>query len=112
MPSNMMEVGHSLDCPESSHSYINDVPTEAALGSFPNPFNPTSTLEYALPSSGHINLSIFDITGRQVQTLIDQVMPRGQYQYTFDGSRLPSGVYFARLMGNGFSKTQKLVLLK
>ena len=73
----MMEVGHSLDCPESSHSYINDVPTEAALGSFPNPFNPTSTLEYALPSSGHINLSIFDITGRQVQTLIDQSCPAG-----------------------------------
>jgi hypothetical protein len=83
-----------------------------SLSAYPNPFNPITQLEYEVPSSGLVSLTIYDLTGRRVQTLIDQVMSTGQYRYSFDGSRLPSGVYFARLQGKGYSKTQKLMLLK
>ena len=65
-----------------------------------------------VPRRGTVTLSIYDITGRLVQTLANQAYEQGQYRVDFDGSRLPSGIYFARLQGRDFSKTQKLVLLK
>jgi len=87
-------------------------PSSFSLSSFPNPFNPTTTLEYTVPSSGRVSLTICDLTGRSVQTLTDRVLPAGSYRATFNGSTLPSGVYFARLQGKNFSTTQKLMLLK
>ena len=83
-----------------------------ALSAYPNPFNPTTVLSFDVPTSGRVRLVVYDITGRLVTTLTDQVCTQGNYRVSFDGADLPSGIYFARMSGKGFSKTQKLVLLK
>jgi hypothetical protein len=111
-PSNMMEVGRSRYCPDSAPLTSNIVPHALFIRPFPNPFNPITTIEYAVPGRDLVTLAIFDLTGRRVALLVDGTLNSGTYRYTFDGSRLPSGIYFARLQGSGFVRTQKLVLLK
>lgn len=79
---------------------------------YPNPFNPTTTIMYTIPYSGFVDLTIFDILGRKVLTLINDNQKRGDYSIKFDGSDLSSGVYFYRLMVNDFVSIKKLVLMK
>ena len=64
---------------------------------YPNPFNPATTIEYQLPTSSHVKLSVFDVLGREVATLVDARQPAGVYTVRFDGSNLNSGFYFYRL---------------
>jgi photosystem II stability/assembly factor-like uncharacterized protein len=87
-------------------------PTSFSLSTFPNPFNPTTTIAYDLPKSGHISLRVFDLLGREVIVLKNGMMEAGSHRATFDGSRLASGIYFARLEAAEFSQTRKLMLLK
>jgi hypothetical protein len=78
-----------------------------------NPFNPTTTIEFTLPSDGRVVLKIYDIVGRDVATLVDQNMKAGVYHQTvFDASLLASGVYFASLQFGGKQLLEKIVLLK
>ena len=98
--------------PERANTRTETVPQTFSLSAYPNPFNPNTVLSFDVPRSGKITLSVYDITGRLVQTLADRVYPQGSYRVTFDGSKLASGIYFARLQGNRISRTQKLVLLK
>ncbi len=79
---------------------------------FPNPFNPSTKISFSLPADGATTLHIFDSNGKLVQTLVDGQMNRGLYNFTFDGSKLASGVYFARLTSGKLVSTQKMVLLK
>ena len=98
--------------PSSSGNPPVSVATAYRLSAYPNPFNPNTTLSFDIPASSRVKISIYDITGRLVQTLADRVFSQGNHRIEFDGSSLPSGMYFARMQGNHFSKTQKLVLLK
>jgi hypothetical protein len=79
---------------------------------YPNPLNPTTTVSFSLPKSTSMKLSIFDITGRTVKTLSDEMMPAGEHQIAFDGTDLPSGIYLASLQAAGKTMTRKIVLLK
>ena len=79
---------------------------------YPNPFNPTTTIEFALPNAEQVKLTIFDILGRQVTTLIDKRMEAGQHSVTFDASRFATGVYFYNLQTSDFVETKKMMLLK
>jgi len=89
------------------------LPTEHTLiEAYPNPFNPSTALSFQLSASGHVNLSIYDVTGSKVATLIDGERMSGMYDLRFDGSDLPSGIYFARLTAGDLIQTQKLVLMK
>ena len=88
------------------------LPQSYSLAAFPNPFNPTTVLSFDVPTSGRMRLAVYDITGRLVQTLADRVYAQGNYRVSFDGANLSSGIYFARMSGKSFSRTQKLVLLK
>jgi len=105
---------HSSDFPELATPPARPVTVVRSftLSAFPNPFNPNTVLSFDIPRSSRVKISVYDITGRLVQTLADRVYPQGNFRITFDGSNLSSGIYFARLQGNSFSKTQKLVLLK
>jgi len=78
----------------------------------PNPFNPTTVLSYQLPVASHVNLRIYDMAGRLVVDLVNGWRDAGSQQITFDGSGLPSGIYFAKLEAGDYSQVQKLVLLK
>ncbi|MCB0722679.1 MAG: T9SS type A sorting domain-containing protein [Ignavibacteriae bacterium] len=95
----------------------NSVPTEFELSqNFPNPFNPATKIQYALPHDGKVQLVIYDILGREVVKLVNnEFRTAGRYISEFNGSRLASGVYFYRIMvneGKDFNKVKKMVLVK
>lgn len=79
---------------------------------FPNPFNPETNIKFNIPVSGNVSLKVFDISGKEVSTLINEVKPAGYYEVTFNGSNLSSGVYFYRLESNSFNVTRKMLLVK
>jgi len=79
---------------------------------YPNPFNSTATISFVLPSPEHVDLRVFDVTGRHVASVADQMFNAGVHSITYDASGLTSGVYFCRLMAGGFSQTRKMLLVK
>jgi len=79
---------------------------------YPNPFNPFTTIRFSIPTSGNINLKIYDILGREIKTLLNEFKPIGTYEVSFDGSGLASGVYFYQLRTGDFVETKKMILMK
>jgi hypothetical protein len=79
---------------------------------YPNPFNPSTTIKFELPKASHVNLSVFDVLGRQVSVLVNERRDAGVHEVKFDGSNLASGVYFYRLQAGDFVKTRQLMVLK
>ncbi|MBU1880479.1 T9SS type A sorting domain-containing protein, partial [bacterium] len=82
------------------------------MGTYPNPFNPTTTISYALPEAGKLSLKVFDVSGRLVATLVDGHRDAGYHEVTFDASNLASGVYIYQLKVNDFSTNGKVILMK
>jgi len=90
-----------------------EVPTEYALyQNYPNPFNPSTTIEFDIPERTNVKLVIYDILGREVETLIDKELEPGKYKVNFNATNLPSGVYFYTLKTPKFTKTNKMLLIK
>lgn len=79
---------------------------------YPNPFNPISTIKFDIPIEGLIKVRIYDITGREVATLVNSTLRRGSYETKWNASNHSSGIYFVRLEANGLILTGKLVLSK
>ena len=79
---------------------------------YPNPFNPATTIRFSIPKSGQVRLKVFDILGREVATLLNDVRDAGNYEVPFDARMLASGTYFYRLETAGFVETKKMLLLK
>jgi hypothetical protein len=77
---------------------------------FPNPFNPTTSIRYEVPTATHISLKVFDLLGRQIAVLVDELKAPGSHQVVFDGEGVASGVYFYRLVGGPKSLTGKMIL--
>ncbi|HET6273425.1 MAG TPA: family 10 glycosylhydrolase [Bacteroidota bacterium] len=89
------------------------LPTEFALTqNYPNPFNPLTTILFSVPEAVKASLVVYDILGREVDVLIDDVVQPGNYQVQFDGTRLSSGVYFYRLVAGRYVATYKMQLVK
>lgn len=78
----------------------------------PNPLNPSTTIRFVLPVSGHITLKVFDVIGREVATMVNGMAAAGEHSVHFDASHLPSGTYFYRLQAEGFSQSKKMMLVK
>ena len=91
---------------------IGGIPTHIALGNYPNPFNPTTDIRFAVPKNGRVTLIVYNYLGQKIATLVDQNMPAGYYDATFDGSSLASGVYLSRLSVGSQSVVNKIVLIK
>jgi hypothetical protein len=89
-----------------------ELPLQFSLAAYPNPFNPSTQLEFVLPEAGPVRLTIFDAMGREAAALLKNDFTRGIHRITFEGSHLPSGLYFARLTTASAAVTTKLVLLK
>ncbi|MFZ5433122.1 MAG: T9SS type A sorting domain-containing protein [Calditrichota bacterium] len=96
--------------PVTDHSTV--MPIEFQLTAFPNPFNPTTTISFSLPKSTITRLTVFNLLGREVAVLTDGMLEAGEHRFSFDGSDLPSGLYFARLNSGEFAATRKLLLVK
>ncbi|UCE25294.1 MAG: T9SS type A sorting domain-containing protein [Candidatus Zixiibacteriota bacterium] len=79
---------------------------------YPNPFNPTTAMSFALPQAAHVKLQVFDLLGRVVTTVYEGRLEAGVHNYSFDGSKVASGVYLYRLTAGDMTETRKMVLLK
>lgn len=93
--------------------YIDAKPKEFSLSAnYPNPFNPTTTINFAIPENVHVTLQVYDAIGNLVLTLVNESKSAGNYDITFDAAKLSSGVYYYRLQAGQFLQTKKLILMK
>jgi hypothetical protein len=89
------------------------LPADFALEqNYPNPFNGATFIAYGLPAEAHVVLKIYDILGREVETMANQRQPAGYYQVQWRAADLPSGVYFYSLKAGSFVETRRMLLLK
>ena len=79
---------------------------------YPNPFNPTTILDFGISELGFVSLKIYNAAGKEVAKLVNEVKPAGYYSVIFNGSNLPSGIYFYTLNAGNFTATKKMTLLK
>jgi uncharacterized delta-60 repeat protein len=99
--------------PCNENSISEETPqTDKLFTNYPNPFNPVTYIKFSLSSSTLVKLTIYDCVGREVSLLVNSRMETGTYNIEWDGSNLPSGVYFYKLETSNFSETKKMVLLK
>jgi hypothetical protein len=90
-----------------------DVPGEFILNqNYPNPFNPSTVIKYAVPKESPVSIKVFDLTGRKVATLVDEVKQPGTYELTFDAGKYASGVYIYQMVSGDFVQVKKMSLLK
>ncbi len=88
-------------------------PREFSLSqNYPNPFNPITNINFSIPKTGLVRLTVFDAAGSEAAVLINGVLTAGIHNYDFDASQLASGIYFYRLEANDFTATKKMVLIK
>lgn len=91
----------------------NNAPLAFALAqNFPNPFNPSTMIEFTLPKAGYTTLKIFNLLGQEVGSLVDGLVDAGRHTITWNASALPSSVYLYKLTSNGAVETKRLVLMK
>jgi hypothetical protein len=79
---------------------------------YPNPFNPKTTMTLTMPMSGTMQVEVYNLLGQVVSTLASGYMDAGTYKLTWDASEVSSGMYFVKAQTDGFTKTQKLMLIK
>ena len=79
---------------------------------YPNPFNPSTRISFTLPHYEKTSLIIYDVLGREISVLLNREMSAGEYEISFDGSSLPSGIYFYRLSSGDYSQIRKMLLVK
>jgi hypothetical protein len=79
---------------------------------YPNPFNPSTVISYQLPVTSDVTLKVYDILGREVATLVDEMKSAGSCEVKFDASKLSSGIYFYKIQAGSYTETRKLVLMK
>jgi len=102
---------------ENKYEQPDAIPEYKLGNNFPNPFNPDTTIGFSLPQSGKVNLSIFNIKGQLVRTLVDEKLPEGEHSIVWDGRdnggrKAGSGVYFYRLTAGENVETKRMLLLK
>ena len=116
IPSDYVEMevmkGYGKDNPIGKNSNGVSI-TGFSLSNYPNPFNPTTTISYLIGKPGKVKLIVYDILGKEINTLINNEQKAGAYRVNFNGSSLPSGVYFYRLSMNGMGiETKRMLLIK
>ncbi len=79
---------------------------------YPNPFNPVTTIRYTLPRTMHAILSVYNLLGKQVATLVDRIQDAGVHEQHFDGSGLASGVFFYDLTAGEYLETKRFLLVR
>jgi len=90
-----------------------NVPESFSLSqNYPNPFNPSTTIKFAIPKSGNVTLAVYNSLGREVETLVNEFMNAGTYEVSYDASKLTSGIYFYKIVTNGFAETKRMMLVK
>lgn len=105
--------GARIETPPRTSDAESSLPNGFALSqNYPNPFNPTTTISFTLPAEQHIRLTVYNVLGMEVARLVDGRLKAGSHTVLFAGEHLPSGIYFYRLDGYGFSQSKRMTLLK
>lgn len=92
---------------------VNIIPKEySLLQNFPNPFNPVTKISFSIPQKDFVSLKVYDVLGREITTLINEVKQPGSYTIDFDGSSLSSGVYFYKITSDNFTDVKRMILVK
>ena len=90
-----------------------EIPGSYSLSpNFPNPFNPSTTIRFTIPELSNVKLTIYDIAGREVMTLLNKEIQAGSYDIKWDASNFASGIYFYRINAGAFNETKRMLLLK
>ncbi len=102
-----------LFSPDDNKEQISTEPGQfKLLQNYPNPFNPVTSIEYNIAAAGKVELRVFDVLGRLVRTLVNEVKEPGSYKVNFDAASLSSGIYFYKININNFEDIKKMVLVK
>jgi Secretion system C-terminal sorting domain len=102
------------DSPETNNNMqkINPSLDYKLFDNTPNPFNPITNIKFEIPADGLVKLTVYDITGREIKTLLNEFKTAGSYEITFDGSDFASGIYFYKMEANNFKETKRMILIK
>jgi hypothetical protein len=111
-PGDTLALGAAMPSAVDEPVVIGAPSTYLTARNYPNPFNPTTTIQYSLPVAGAVTLRIFDIVGREVAVLVNQTQAAGSYAIAWDGHNAASGLYFYRLTVGNQTLTQRMTLLK
>ncbi len=91
----------------------NEVPKSFSLSqNYPNPFNPSTVIKFEVASYRFIKLSVYDVPGKEISTLVNEQLQPGSYEVNWNASNFPSGVYFYKLAAGDFVETKKMILMK
>lgn len=97
---------------ENDYTFRLPTPDYVLYNNFPNPFNSMTTISYGLPRRSHVDIRIYDMLGQETAKLVDWEQDAGQYKIEFNAAGLSSGIYFCRMSAGGYSRTQKIMLVK
>ncbi|MDF1611795.1 T9SS type A sorting domain-containing protein [Stygiobacter electus] len=114
---------NSINKPIETIAVFNDIPLDIVdnqefptnynlFQNYPNPFNPTTKIKYSIPNSEKVLLKVYDVLGREVETLLNEYENAGTYEIEFNGSNLTSGIYFYKITSGNYSETRKMILLR
>jgi hypothetical protein len=102
--------------PDPNATSVNDKqvsPSTYSLSqNYPNPFNPATSIKFSIAEKGNVTLNVYDVNGRKVAELFNGEKEAGNYDISFDASKLSSGVYFYQLHSAGFFQSKKMILMK
>ena len=102
-----------LENPVSVNPVSNEIVSGYSLSqNYPNPFNPVTHLEFGISDLGFVSLKVYDVMGKEIKTLVNEIKSAGNYSMEFDGSDLPSGIYYYKIESGNFSQVRKMILLK
>jgi hypothetical protein len=105
---------YALDVPTKAiQQEPSTIPSEIKLfPNYPNPFNPTTLINYHIPINSFVSLTVFDLLGKEIAQLVNEQQKAGKYSAQFDGTQFSTGIYLYRLRSNTFSETKKMLLIK
>ena len=96
-----------------ANNYSYTIPVSCSLHqNYPNPFNPVTNIKFNVAHLTDVKIVVYDIMGREVQTLLNESLKPGTYEASFDGSSFNSGVYFYKITAGGYSETKRMMLEK
>ncbi len=100
-------------CTPTATEEPTEIPADFVLeANYPNPFNPTTRIRYAVPHASSVRLAVYDGQGRRVAVLVETEQPAGWHEVTFEAGVLPSGIYFYRLDANTFRAAKPMLLVR
>ncbi len=117
--SSIERLGDAATTENSDNSLSNSFTKFELYQNYPNPFNPATIIKYSVPvsdanfaSAANVQLTVYDVLGNEIATLVDKKQPPGIYEISFEASTFPSGVYFYQLKSGQFIQTRKMILLR